>query len=74
MQQHVHAELIGGPEDGRSFIIPAVDADLPMGEFAFPSPRDGEALCSPCARYNRRDQRPDGVWCYQYVGEQSVAP
>lgn len=74
MQQHVRAELIGGPEDGRSFIIPAADADLPLGEFAFPSPRDGEAPCSPYACYNRRDQRPDGVWRYQYAGEHSVSP
>ena len=69
MQQHVHAELIGGPEDGRSFVLPAQSADLPMAEFTFPSPRDGEAPCSPCAHYNLRDRRPDGVWRYQYAGE-----
>lgn len=69
MQQHVHAELIGGPEDGRSFIIPAPEADLPLGQFTFPSPRDGE---SPCARYDRQDRRADGVWRYQYAGEPAV--
>ncbi|MEU6269039.1 hypothetical protein [Saccharopolyspora shandongensis] len=69
MQQHVHAELIGGPEDGRSFIIPAPDTDLPLGQFTFPSPRDGEA---PCARYDRHDRRADGVWRYQYAGEHNI--
>ncbi|GAA0503038.1 hypothetical protein GCM10011581_27040 [Saccharopolyspora subtropica] len=70
MHQHVHAELIGGPEDGRSFIIPAVDADLPLGQFTFPSARDGSA---PCARYDRRDRRADGVWRYHYAGEQALS-
>lgn len=69
MQQHVHAELIGGPEDGRSFIIPAPETDLPIGQFTFPAPRDGEA---PCARYDRQDRRADGVWRYRYAGEQAM--
>lgn len=65
MEQHVHAELFGGPEDGRSFIIPAPERDLPIGQLTFPSPRDGE---DPCARYDRQERRPDGVWRYRYTG------
>ncbi|GAA4615352.1 hypothetical protein [Saccharopolyspora hordei] len=69
MQQHVHAELIGGPEDGRSFILPAPDADQPLGQLTFPSSRDDEL---PYARYDRCDRRADGVWRYQYAGEVAV--
>ncbi|MCI2420771.1 hypothetical protein MOQ72_25310 [Saccharopolyspora sp. K220] len=69
MEQHVHAELIGGPEDGRSFIIPVPESDLPIGQFSFPSQRDGAA---PFARYDRQDRRADGVWRYRYAGEQPV--
>lgn len=65
MEQHVYAELVGGPEDGRTFIIPTADAALPLGQFTFPAPCDGE---DDDSRYDRSDQRADGVWRYQYAG------
>src|SRR5690606_15378693 len=70
MQQHVRAELIGGPEDGRSFIIPVLETNLPIQQFTFPPADDGPA---PHARYDRQDMRDDGVWRYTYAGEVAVS-
>lgn len=67
MRQHVHAELIGGPEDGRSFILPAPDAQPPVGEFTFDA-----ASAAGHAHYECYDRRADGVWRYQYAGEQAA--
>ncbi|MBE9376593.1 hypothetical protein IQ251_19260 [Saccharopolyspora sp. HNM0983] len=67
MQQHVHAELIGGPQDGRSFILPAPGAQPPVGEFTFGT--DGAASR---VHYERYDRRADGVWRYQFAGEQAA--
>ncbi len=70
MHQHVRAELIGGPEDGRSFIIPVLETNLPIQQFTFPPADDGHA---PHARYDRQDMRDDGVWRYTYAGEVAVS-
>ena len=70
MHQHVHAELVGGPEDGRSFVLPAVEADMPVDRFTLPAPRESAA---PCARYALSDRRADGGWRYRYAGEKPLA-
>lgn len=80
MQHHVCVELVGGPEDGRTFIMPTTTAastegpesPLPFNGFSLPGPDTGAA--SPAVRYERAARRPDGVWRYNFTGEHIAAP
>ncbi len=78
MQHHVHIELVGGPEDGRTFVLPTApsgadepQAALPFTTFTLPGPVPDEGC--PTVRYDLGDCRPDGVWRYDFVGEQLAA-
>lgn len=80
MQQHVCVELVGGPEDGREFIVPAAfdstaerpESPLPFEQLTLPGPDVADEIAPP-VRYRRSARRPDGVWRYDYVGEQIAA-
>lgn len=85
MHLHTQIELLGGPEDGRQFVLPASTNDGPLSPLPVPSPRndsDFDALDTDSqaefgthtAWYERHHQRGRQHWVYRYVTSHPSEP